>query len=109
MANALNPTQICNAEEDWRLPGLELHHDLHVSLRSWSSLGSIIQALHEVGAEVHALSLSRQADAFVLRCRVKSISAAQARAFADDLSQRGEGAASVEHLMLAKAADHAGA
>lgn len=96
----------CGAE-DFCLPGLELQHEMLFSLKDWSSIGGITERLSEAGAEVHALTLNRTADTFVLRCRVKAISAARARAFVNDLGPLVEGAASVEHLMLAKTAEHA--
>lgn len=93
--------------EDFCLPGLELQHEMLFSLKDWSSIGGITERLNAAGAEIHALSLNRTADLFVLRCRVKAISATQARAFVNDLGSLVEGAASVEHLMLAKANEHA--
>jgi len=96
-------------EEDWRLPGLELQHDIQIALKDWASLAPITEGLAAFGADVRSLSLNRRADAFVLRCRVTSISAARAREFVNGLADVADGAASVEHLMLARAADHAGA
>jgi hypothetical protein len=95
-------------EDDWGLPGLELQHDLHLTLKHWSSVGAVAQTLSDAGAEVHALSLSRHADNCVLRCRVKSISARRARELADALRDFLVGSASVEHLMLTKGGAHAG-
>lgn len=96
-------------DEDFCLPGLELQHDLQLSLPAWESAGEIVQRLSNTGAELHALSLRSRADGFVLNCRVKAISAAQARAFVAELSHITTGAASVEHLLLATARDNAGA
>lgn len=98
----------CSAE-DFCLPGLELQHEMLFSLKNWSDVSGITDGLSAIGADVHALSLNRSADLFVLRCRVKAISAARARAFVRDLAGVVEGAASVEHLMLAKAGEHVGA
>lgn len=98
----------CNAE-DFCLPGLELQHEMLFSLKNWSDVAGITDRLSAVGADLHALSLNRSADLFVLRCRVKAISAARARAFVRDLTGVVEGAASVEHLMLAKAGEYVGA
>jgi hypothetical protein len=100
--------EIVETEDAWGLPGLELQHDLHLTLRHWSSVGAVTQTLSEAGAEVHALNLSRHADACVLRCRVKAISARRARELADSLGALLTGAASVEHLMLTKGGAHAG-
>ncbi len=94
-------------EDDFCLPGLELQHELLLSLRDWSSAVSILQRLSEAGADLHALSINPQAGAFVLKCRVKAISAARARAFVAELGAFASGAACVEHLILAKAPEHA--
>lgn len=108
MAFELPSEPDCNAE-DFCLPGLELQHEMLFSLKNWSDFSGITERLSAVGADVHALSLNRSADLFVLRCRVKAISAARARAFVRDVAGVVEGAASVEHLMLAKAGEHVGA
>jgi hypothetical protein len=94
-------------EDDFCLPGLELQHELLLRLRDWSSAVSILQRLADAGADLHALSINPQAGAFVLKCRVKAISAARARAFVAELGVFASGAACVEHLILAKAADDA--
>ncbi|MBX3428335.1 MAG: hypothetical protein KF779_02005 [Hyphomonadaceae bacterium] len=94
-------------EDDFCLPGLELQHELLLTLRDWASAVSILQTLSEAGAELHALSINPQAGAFVLKCRVKAISARRARAFVSDLGAFASGAACVEHLILAKAPNNA--
>lgn len=104
---ASNPLQNEADEDDFCLPGLELQHELLLSLREWGSAISVLQRLSEAGAYVSALSLNPQAGAFVLKCRVKAISAARARAFVAELSAFASGAACVEHVILAKAPDHA--
>lgn len=96
-------------DEDFCLPGLELQHDLQFSLADWTSAGDIVQRLSTTGAHLHALSLRPRAGGFVLSCRVKAISAAQARAFLTGCADIITGAASVEHLLLSTARDHAGA
>jgi hypothetical protein len=108
MAFELPSEPNCNVE-DFCLPGLELQHEMLFSLKNWSDVGDITDRLSAVGADVHALSLNRSADLFVLRCRVKAISAARARAFVRDVAGVVQGVASVEHLMLAKAGEHVGA
>lgn len=95
------------SDEDFCLPGLELQHELLLSLRDWASTVSILQRLSDAGADLHALSVSPQAGAFVLKCRVKGITASRARAFVAELGAIASGAACVEHLILAKAPDHA--
>jgi hypothetical protein len=102
---ASKPPQIQTDEDDFCLPGLEVQHELLLTLRDWSAAASIVQRLSDVGAELHTLSLNPQAGAFVLKCRVKAISAARARAFVAELGV--SGAVCVEHLILAKAPDHA--
>ena len=104
---ASKPPQVENDEDDFCLPGLELQHELLLTLRDWESAVSILQRLSDVGAGLHALSINPQASAFVLKCRVKGISAARARAFVANLGVFASGAACVEHLIFAKAPDHA--
>ena len=103
---ASKPPQIQTDEDDFCLPGLELQHELLLTLRDWSSAALIVQRLADIGAELHTLSLNPQAGAFVLKCRVKAISARRARAFVAELGAFASGAACVEHLILAKAPDH---
>ena len=104
---ASKPPLIQSDEDDFCLPGLEVQHGLLLTLCEWESSVSILRRLSEVGAEVHALSVNPQAGAFVLKCRVKGISASRARAFVNELGVFASGAACVEHLILAKARDHA--
>lgn len=101
-----NP-QIESDEDDFCLPGLELQHEFLLRLSDWASAVSILQRLSEAGADLHALSINPQAGAFVLKCRVKAISAARARSFVAGLGAFAQGAACVEHFILAKAPDHA--
>lgn len=104
---ASNPQFFQNDEDDFCLPGLELQHELLLSLRDWSSAVPVLQRLSDAGADLHALSINPQAGGFVLKCRVKAISAARARAFVAELGVFASGAACVEHLILAKAPEHA--
>ncbi|MEQ1811375.1 MAG: hypothetical protein ABL889_15700, partial [Terricaulis sp.] len=104
---ASKPPLIQSDEDDFCLPGLEVQHELLLTLSAWESSVSILRRLSDVGAEVHALSVNPQAGAFVLKCRVKGISASRARAFVNELGVFASGAACVEHLILAKAPDHA--
>jgi hypothetical protein len=104
---ASKPLPLENDEDDFCLPGLEVQHELLLTLRDWASAVSILQRLSEAGADLHALSINPQAGAFVLKCRVKAISAARARAFVANLGVFASGAACVEHLILAKAPEHA--
>ena len=104
---ASKPPFIESDEDDFCLPGLEVQHELLLTLREWESSVSILQRLSQAGAEAHALSINPQAGGFVLKCRVKAISASRARAFVADLGVFASGAACVEHLILAKAPEHA--
>ena len=106
---ASKPPLIQSDEDDFCLPGLDVQHELLLSLPDWDSSVSILQRLSDVGAQVHALSVNPQAGKFVLKCRVKGISASRARAFVRELGVFASGAACVEHIILAKAPDHAGA
>lgn len=94
-------------EDDFCLPGLEMQHELLLTLSDWPSAASILQRLADAGAELGALSINPQAGAFVLKCRVKAISAPRARAFVAELGAIAAGAACVEHLILARAPGHA--
>ena len=94
-------------EDDFCLPGLEVQHELLLTLRDWSAATAILQRLSDAGADLHALSINPQAGGFVLKCRVKAISAARARLFVAELGAFASGAACVEHLILAKAPDNA--
>jgi hypothetical protein len=98
-----------DGEDDFCLPGLELQHELLLSLSEWRSAIAVAQRLSDAGAELFSLSLNPQAGRFVLKCRVKAISAARARAFVAELDEFAAGVACVEHLILAKAPDRAGA
>lgn len=104
---APKPPQVQSDEDDFCLPGLEVQHELLLTLRDWSSAALIVQRLSDAGAELHALSINPQAGAFILKCRVKAITASRARRFVAELGAFVAGAACVEHLILAKAPDHA--
>ncbi|MEZ5955700.1 MAG: hypothetical protein R3C27_00600 [Hyphomonadaceae bacterium] len=104
---ATRPLPAENDEDDFGLPGLEVQHELLLTLRDWTGSASILQRLSAAGAELHALSVSPQAGAFVFKCRVKGISASRARAFVRELGVLASGVTCVEHLILAKAPDHA--
>ncbi len=103
---ASNPPLIQSDEDDFCLPGLELQHELLLSLRDWSSAVSVLQRLSDAGADLHALSINPQPGGFALKCRVKAISVARVRAFVAELGVFVPGAACVEHLILANAPDH---
>lgn len=102
MSEAL-PTNVPGQEdaEDWSLPGLELQHDVHALLGSWRDWDEIARRLTDAGADLHALTMSRQADGVNVRFRIKKISAGRARTFCAALQADGFVCrVSVEHLML---------
>jgi len=87
------------------LAGLELQHDLYLSLPDWRVWEAISGRLTSIGAEVHSLQISKQGDGFTARCRLKRLSSEAARTFSDGLLDDGVAQrASVEHLMLAAGA-----
>jgi hypothetical protein len=86
------------------LAGLDLQHDLYLTLTDWTVWDAISDRLIEAGADLHSLQISRQGDAFSARCRLKRLSSEAARALTGRLLDGGlVQQASVEHLMLAKA------
>jgi hypothetical protein len=86
------------------LAGLDLQHDLYLTLTDWTVWDVISDRLIEAGADLHSLQISRQGDAFSARCRLKRLSSEAARALTGRLLDAGLAQqASVEHLMLAKA------
>jgi hypothetical protein len=86
------------------LAGLDLQHDLYLTLTDWTIWDVISDRLIEAGADLHSLQISRQGDAFSARCRLKRLSSEAARALTGRLLDAGLAQqASVEHLMLAKA------
>ena len=92
----------CNTGPD-AVPGLELQHDLQLSLADWRDWHGVSQCLIETGAELSGLSIARQEDGFFARCRLRNLSSPAARTLAQRLL--GDGLArqaSVEHLMLAR-------
>ena len=90
-------------QEVGALAGLDLQHDLYLTLTDWTVWDAISDRLIEAGAELHSLQISRQGDAFNARCRLKRLSSEAARALTGRLLDAGLAQqASVEHLMLAK-------
>lgn len=90
------------------LAGLELQHDLYLTLPHWRGWDSVSNALTGAGAEVQSLQISRQSDGWNARCRLKSLSSEAVRGLADRLLDEGVALrASVEHLMLAVSAGRA--
>lgn len=88
------------------LAGLDLQHDLHLSVSDWTSWTSVTSLLHSLGAEVLSLQLGRMEGGFSLRCRLRRLSAEAARGLIGTLLDSGVAdRASVEHLMLSKKAE----
>ncbi|MGH6950769.1 MAG: hypothetical protein ACREH4_07840 [Vitreimonas sp.] len=85
--------------------GLELQHDLYLTLTDWTAWEFVSSRLIELGADLQSLQISRQGDGFSARCRVKRLSSEAARDLSGGLLDAGVARqASVEHLMLAKPA-----
>ncbi len=85
------------------LAGLELQHDLYLTLTDWTAWREISNSLIELGADLQSLQISRQGEGFSARCRLKRLSSDAARALSGRLLDAGVAEqASVEHLMLAK-------
>jgi hypothetical protein len=85
------------------LAGLELQHDLYLTLTDWTAWDAVSSRLAEAGAELQSLQLSRQGGGFSVRCRLKRLSSEAARGLSGGLLDAGLAQqASVEHLMLAK-------
>lgn len=88
--------------DDWCIPGLELSHDLDFVLHDWNSWGAFEGQLTARGGRVHSLTMRRQSTGVLVRCRVRGISANQAREVGAWLGANELAAnVSVEHLMLA--------
>lgn len=95
--------ELCRSEGPEAFAGLDLQHDLQISLRDWRDWDAIAAHLSRAGAELNGLSLSRQEAGFSARARVRNISSQAARTLSQDLI--GDGLAeraTVEHLMLAR-------
>jgi hypothetical protein len=89
--------------------GLELQHDLQLSVSDWRDWDAVALHVRGLGAELAGLNLSRQDAGFSLRCRLTNISSEAARGLSQALIAAGLAKqASVEHLMLARGARHAG-
>ncbi|HYD86884.1 MAG TPA: hypothetical protein VEA80_05375 [Vitreimonas sp.] len=87
------------------LAGLELQHDLYLTLGDWRSWSDISGRLVVAGAELQSLQISRQNEAFAVRCRLKGLSSEAARGLSGGLLDQGlASCCSVEHLMLSRAA-----
>jgi|GEM_PF-2142425 len=90
------------------LAGLELQHDLYLTLHDWRGWSDVSSRIVDAGAELQSLQISRQNEAFSVRCRLKGLSSEAARGLSGGLLDHGLAqCSSVEHLMLSRA--HAGA
>lgn len=86
------------------LAGLELQHDIYLTLPDWRGWDDVSSALNAAGAEVQTVQISRQNEGFSVRCRFKRVSSEAARSLSGQLLDAGLArTASVEHLMLAGA------
>lgn len=83
------------------LSGLELLHDVYLVLPNLAAWGAVAEALNFAGAELQSLQLLRQGEGFSGRCRLKRVSAEEARRISGMLIETGVAhQAKVEHLML---------
>lgn len=90
------------------LSGLELLHDVYLVLPNLASWDAVSEALRAVGAELQSLQLLRKGDEYSGRCRLRGVSAEEARRISGVLIETGVARqASVEHLMLRQPADAA--
>ncbi len=85
------------------LAGFEFQHDLSFSIPDWTAWTVISERIAAVGANIHALQLTRRDEGFSVRCRLERASAEAARALVaglldDGLADRGD----VEHIVFAK-------
>ncbi len=86
------------------LAGLDLQHDLQLTLVEQTDWSVIADLLRRAGADVQQLQLARLEQGVAVRCRLKSISPEGARAFTHSLLDNGlVERAHVEHLVLAGA------
>ena len=87
------------------LSGLELQHDLYLAIPDAAVWPAVTDLVKRAGADLHSLQLQRQGEGFAARCRLKRLSSDHARRLAGALLDQGFARqASVEHLMLTKAA-----
>lgn len=85
------------------LSGLELQHDLYLTLGNWTAWNEVSARLAGAGAELQSLQISRQNDVFAVRCRLKGLSSEAVRGLSGGLLDQGLAqGASVEHLMLSR-------
>ena len=93
------------AIDEGAFPGLELQHDLYLTLTDWTVWEHVSSRLVELGAELQSLQIARQGDGFSARGRLKRLSSEAARGLSGGLLDAGVAQqASVEHLMLANPA-----
>lgn len=91
------------AKDEGAFAGLELQHDLYLTLTDWTVWEHVSTRLIALGADLQSLQVSRQGDGFSVRCRLKRLSSEAARGLSGSLLDAGVASqASVEHLMLAK-------
>lgn len=84
------------------LAGLELQHDIYLTLPDWRGWEEVSSALSAAGADVQTVQISRQPEGFSVRCRFKRVSSETARNLSGQFLDTGLARnASVEHLMLA--------
>lgn len=84
------------------LKGLNLQHELQLSIEDWRAWTSITELLKKLGAEVDNLQLVRIGAGYSVRCRLNGVSEHAARTLTHTLLDSGLAErASVEHLVVA--------
>ncbi len=85
------------------LAGFNVQHDLSFSIPDWSAWTVISERIASIGANIHALQLTRRDEGFSVRCRLERASSEAARALVTGLLNDGlADRADVEHVVLAK-------
>lgn len=99
--NNVEATRAANEGQGPALSGLELFHDVYLVLPSLASWSAVAEELNHAGAELQSVQLLRQGDSYSGRCRLKRVSAEDARGISLRLIETGVAQqSSVEHLML---------
>lgn len=85
------------------LAGFNVQHDLSFSIPNWTAWTVISERIASIGANIHALQLTRRDEGFSVRCRLERASSECARALVTGLLDDGlADRADVEHIVFAK-------
>lgn len=84
------------------LGGLDLQHDLYLSVDDWRAWTEVSTRLLEAGADIQNVQITRQNSGFSARCRFAGLAAEAVRQLSAGLLDEGVATrAQVEHLLLA--------